>query len=121
MSPRSMRLPARPPAGRQRRHAPDRAQVEAQRVEAGLDREVDLGLLGRIGAGLARRLGGGLDLLPLARGEATVGTDDVDALLLQVLVKLLDLLFGDLDLVQGRSDLLEGQEPPVLALHDELA
>ena len=36
----------------QQRHAPDRAQVEPQRVEAGLDGEVDLGLLGRLDAGL---------------------------------------------------------------------
>ena len=44
MSPRSMRLASSDLLlGAQQRHAADRAQVQAQRVEARLDRQVDLG------------------------------------------------------------------------------
>ena len=50
--------------GREQVHAADRAQVEAQRVEARLDRQVDLGLLGNV-----RRLGGGFSA-PSARASS---------------------------------------------------
>src|SRR4051794_40138190 len=85
--------------GGQQRHAPDRAQVQAQRVEARLDREVDLGFLRRLGPGLLARLGGGFDLVDLGRRGLAVGADDVDALLVQVLMQLPDLLLGDFDLL----------------------
>jgi GTP cyclohydrolase I/GTP cyclohydrolase-4 len=110
--------------GGQQRHAPDRPQVEPQRVQAGLDREVDLRLLGRrgrAGRGRLAGLGGGLDARGLRRRGAAVRADDVDALLVEVRVQLGELLLRDLDLLERRRDLLEGQEPPVLALADERA
>src|SRR3954454_6487868 len=105
---------------RQERHAPDRAQVEAQRVEARLDREVDLRLLRRLAAGLLARLGGRLDLVHLGGRRLAVGADHVDALLVQVLMELLDLLLGDLDLLEGGRDLLEGERTALLAFGDQL-
>ena len=78
----------------------DRAQVEAQRVEARLDRQVELGLLRAARLRLALRL--------LVGGEPVLG-DHVDAVLDQVGVQALDLLLGDLDLLERLRDLLEGE------------
>jgi hypothetical protein len=109
--------------GRQQGDAPDRAQVEAQRVQRRLDREIQLGLLrcirvAPVGAFLAR-LGGSLDSGALGGDLATVGADDVDAVLGEVGVKLLDLLLGDLDLLQRGGDVVECQEAALLAVRDE--
>ena len=74
--------------GRQQLDAADRAQVEAQRVEARLDREVDLGLLGRRPRRAARR-SARASTFPFSDGRGlAVGTDDVDAVLVEVGVQL---------------------------------
>src|SRR5918996_3158150 len=91
--------------------ASDRAQVEPQRVQAGLDRQVDLRLLG----GRLRAVAGDLDQ---ARGPV-LARDYVDAVLLQVGMELGHLLLGDLDLLEGRRDLLEGQKAALLAFGDQ--
>ena len=96
MSPRSMRLAsATSSLGGEQRHAPDRAQVEAQRVEARLDRQVELARLG--GRGDRRGLGG-LELAGL------LGADQLDAVLLEVRVELGDLLARQLGLLERRGD-----------------
>ena len=101
-------------------HAPDRAQVQPQGVQARLDREVDLGLPRRVGVLLPAGLGP-LEAAALAdRGPPVVG-DDVDALLLQVRMELGDLLLRDLDLLQRGGDLREGQDASVLAFRYERA
>ena len=80
--------------GREQLHLADRAQVEPQRIQAGLDRQVDLGLarvrriLRRAGLGLRGRHG-----LAFSR-------DDLDPLVQQIRVQLRDLLLGDLHLFQ---------------------
>jgi hypothetical protein len=71
---------------------PDRAQIEPQRVEARLDREIELGLLRS--AGLRLRL--------LVGGDAVLG-EDVDPVLDQVGVEVANLLLGDLDLLSTSS------------------
>src|SRR5207244_11092243 len=90
--------------------AADRAQVEAQRVEARLDSEVELGLL---------RLPRLVALLRLLVGGEAVLGDDVDAVLDQVGVEVMHLLLGDLDLLKRPGDLLEGQVAALAALADE--
>ena len=99
-------------AGGQQVDPADRAQVEPQRVEARLDRQVDLRLLAARAA------------LPSAparhgrrppAGRSLVG-DDVDRRLEQVRAELHDLLLGDLDLLEARRDLLERQIAPLAAL-----
>ena len=104
--------------GREQLHAADRAQVEPQRVQARLDREVDLGLARRVRALLARLLGA-LEAAALADRRPAVLADHVDALVLQVRVELGDLLLGDLDLLQRGGDLREGEEALLLALRDQ--
>jgi hypothetical protein len=80
----------------QQLHPPDRAQVQPQRVERRLDRQVDLGLLrsvlGRVRV-VALRLGD-------ERGRLAVGSDHVDPVLHEKAVELLDLLLRDLDLFE---------------------
>src|SRR5207248_4769965 len=98
----------------------DRAQIEAQGVQAGLDGEVDLRFLGAVRAALGR----GRPLRVLARlarrgQRLAVGGDDVDALLDEVAVELGQLLLGDLDLLERGGDLLEGEEAALLALREE--
>jgi hypothetical protein len=50
---------------------------------------------------------------------ATVGTDDVDALLRQVRAQLAQLLLRDVDLLQRAGDVVERQIAPLLALRDQ--
>ncbi len=92
---------------REQLDAPDRPQVEPQRVQARLDRQVDLGLArGRLGA------------VPVdldQSGRAIVAGDDLHAVFLQVGVELEDLLLGELDLLERRRDLLEGEVAALLA------
>jgi hypothetical protein len=111
--------------GRQQRDAPDRAQVQPQRVQRRLDRQVELGLLRRIGVAargaLLARGGRRLDAGSLRGDLLAVGADDVDALVGQVGVQLLDLLLGDLDLLERRGDLVEGQKTAFLPICDETA
>jgi hypothetical protein len=111
--------------GGQQRDASDGAQVQPQRVQRRLDRQVELGLLGCIGIAAggpvlargSRRLDAGS-----LRGDLlAVGADDVDALIGQVGVQLLDLLLGDLDLLERRGDVVEGQKAAFLAVCDETA
>ena len=107
---------------RQQRDAPDGAQVQTQRVQARLDREVDLRLLGRHGGPRGVRLAGlglRLDARGLRGRGAAVRAHDVDPLFGQVAVELLQLLLGDLDLFQRAGDLLEGQEPSLLRLRNK--
>ena len=91
-------------AGGEQRHATDLTQVEAQRVEARLDGQVDLGLLA---------------LNDLLR-NAALGLVQLDAVLDEIGVEILDLLFGDLDLLQRRGNLADQKEPALLADVDEL-
>jgi hypothetical protein len=97
--------------GGQQRHAADRAQVQAQRIQARLDREIDLDLLrgGLIGPRLGSRRRARLDARGLRLGRPPVRIDDVDALVVQVGMQLLDLLLGDLRLLEPRLDLVDGQ------------
>ena len=76
--------------GRQQRDAADGAQVQAQRVERGLDRQVELRpLLG--GRRVRRGIAGALE--------------HVDAVIEQVRMQVLDLLLRDLDLFEHGRDL----------------
>ncbi len=93
--------------GRQQLHPADRAQVEAQRVQARLDGEVELGLLRRP-----------IPLRLLVGGQPVLA-DDVDPLLDQVRVQALHLLLGDLHLLERGGDLLERQVALLLALGNE--
>ncbi len=104
--------------GRQQADSADRAQVEPQRVEARLDRQVDLRALRRRSAARVRPFP-----LGVAGGRhrgLAVGLDHVDAVLLQVRMQLLHLLLRDLHLLQGGSDLLERQVAALLTFGDQL-
>ena len=91
MSPRSMRLASMHfLLGRQQRDAADGAQVQAQRVERGLDGEVELRpLLG--GRRVRRGIAGALE--------------HVDAVIEEIRVQVFDLLLRDLDLFEHGRDL----------------
>src|SRR4051794_22512289 len=105
--------------GGQQLHAADRPQVEAQRVERGLDREVALRLARRVSSlslGPAPRR---LEASAFGGREPAVRADDVDPLALEPGMQLCDLLLRDLHLFQRGGDLLEGQEPALLAFGDE--
>ena len=96
--------------GRQERHLADLAQVEAQRVEGRLDRQVELRhllLLGQRRLLVRRRL----VLQPLHQLDAVVD---------QVGVEVLDLLLGEVDFLEPRDDLVVGEESLVLSIGDEL-
>src|SRR5262245_2934086 len=96
--------------GRQERDLPDLAQVQAQRVERGLHREIelrlDLLLLGR--HGLCVR-----EVLVL---DAFV---ELDRVVDQVGVEVFDLLLRELDVVEPRHDLVVGEEPLLEPLLDQ--
>ena len=96
-------------------HLADRAQVETERVEARLDRQVDLRLLAGWAVG-GRPLAVGTPFA-LAPSAATTSTPLLD----QVRVKVAHLLLGDLDLLEARCDLLEGQIAALAALGDQRA
>ena len=84
--------------GGQQLNAADRSQVEPQRIEAGLNSEVDLRLAWRVGQLALRRCG--LEAAAFGdRGTPILGVHDVDALIFQVRVQLGDLLLGDLHLL----------------------
>ena len=99
----------------------DRAQVEAQRVEARLDREVDLGPLrparpsvSAVSTALTLRrqpLDAGLD----------VARDHVDADLGQVAVQVPQLVVGEVDLLEACGDLVVGQVATLLTFRDQFA
>ena len=113
MSPRSIRFASSISCSRGQQLDPaDRAQVEAQRVEARLDRQVELGLLRLPRLARLLRL--------LVGGDAVLG-DHVDAVLDQVGVQVADLLLGDLDLLERGGDLLEGQVAALAPLGDQRA
>ncbi len=76
--------------GGQQRDAADGAQVEAQRVERGLDREVEL-----------RPLVGGRRI---RRGIAGA-LEHVDAVIEEIRMQVFDLLLRDLDLFEHGGDL----------------
>ena len=99
--------------------AADRAQVEAQRVQARLDREVDLRLARGVGRLRLLPASCRLEAATFRRGRLAIRADDVDPLALQVRVQLRDLLLGDLHLFQRGGDLLERQEASFLAFGDE--
>jgi hypothetical protein len=103
--------------GGEERHAADRPQVQPQRVQARLDREVDL----RLARGIRRLLAidGAFEPSAFGRRRASIRADHVYALLLQIRVELGHLFLGDLDLLQTGGDLLEGQVPPFLPFGDE--
>jgi hypothetical protein len=89
---------------------PDRAQVEAQAVEARFDREVELRLF--------RAAVGGCFACLLVGADAVFG-DHFDPVLDEVRVQGRDLLLGDLDLLERRRDLLEGEVAALAAQHDQ--
>src|SRR6266540_3383755 len=96
--------------GPQQRHLPDLAQVEAQRVERRLDRQVEVRRLLRViweRGLLVRRL---LVLLPL---------NQLDRAFEQVGVEVLDLLRLQLDVLKPGSDLVVGQKPLLETIRDE--
>ena len=96
--------------------AADRAQVEPQRVEARLDREVDLGLLRRVLA-LAPA-----SARPCRRRRDGRRSDTISTpLSSEVRVQVAHLLLGDLDLLEAGGDLLERQIAPLAALGDQRA
>jgi len=111
--------------GGQQRDAADRAQVQTQRIQRRLDRQVELGLLRpiRVASGRAflARLCGGLDAGSLRGDLFAVGADDVDALFGEVAMQFLDLLLGDLDLLERGRDLVEGQKAALLTIRDQTA
>ena len=98
--------------GGQERHLADLAQVEAERIERRLDREVEL----RCGRGLLvlgrRRL--------VRRGLVPLAFDDVDTVLDQVRVEVLDLLLRQLHVLEPVGDLVVGQEAFLPPFGDEL-
>ena len=124
MSPRSIRRASITSCSAvSRLDPPDRAQVQPQRVEARLDRQVELdGLLARARrpVGVGRRRAAPRRCRLRAR-QPPVGLDDLDPLLVEVGVQLLDLLLGDLDLLEACGDLLEGQKAALLPLRDQPA
>jgi hypothetical protein len=95
--------------GRQQGHFPDLAQVEAQRVERGLDGQVELRRLLRVvwRGLLMRRM---LVLLPL---------NQLDRAFDQVGVEVLDLLRIQLDVLKPGSDLVVSQKPLLTTIRDE--
>src|SRR6185437_14057225 len=119
-------------------HAPDRAQVEAQRVEARLDRQVDvraaqllqaraqaralvLALLSLLlVAPLALLLGAGAGADRLAHlGRRLARSEDLDAVLPQVAQEVLSLLRRELRLLDRRTDRVRAQEAALLPLGDD--
>ena len=54
-------------------------------------------------------------------GRTPVSIDYLDALVIQVGMKRLNLLLGDLDLFQAARDLLKGQETSLLPFGDQRA
>ena len=124
MSPRSIRLASDYLLlRRQQRHAADRPQIQPQRIEARLDRQVELGFARRRrGAGLRRLLpglGDRLDLSVLCDDRTAVCTDHVDAVLVEVGMEVSHLFLGDLHLLEARGDLGKRQEALLLTLANE--
>jgi hypothetical protein len=101
--------------GGEQLHPSDRAQVQAQRVEARLDRQVQLRLPRRVGRRRAVRR------LRLLVGGQAVPRDHINPVLDQVGVQALDLLLGHLDLRERPRDLLERQVSPLTTLRDQPA
>jgi hypothetical protein len=96
------------------RHLADLTEVEAERVERGLDRQIELrrGRLRLVLAGQRRLLvRRALVLLPL---------DELDPVVDEVGVEVLDLLLGELDLLEPGDDLVVGEEPLLDAVLNEL-
>ena len=93
----------RPPVGGEQVHAADRAQVEAQRVEARLDGQVDLRLLRRRRDPSRRRRGS------VARRPACRPGDTISMPCSTRCGAGPDLLLRDLDLLETGRDLLERQ------------
>ena len=94
----------------------DRAQVQPQRVEARLDRQVELR-----SPRLARARPPGAATLPSAAGSThQLGRDQLDSLIDQMRVELAQLLVGELELLEARGELFLRQEAPLLALRKKL-
>ncbi len=130
--------------GAEQRHAADRAQVQAQRVEAGLDREVQVGgalelqadaqparalMLGPIVdlarqraalAGARQGVGDGAMIAPAGRLERGLARGQhLDAVLLQVAQQLLGLLGAQVRILERRGQRLSAHEAALLALADD--
>jgi hypothetical protein len=97
--------------GGQQRHLPDLAQVEPQRVERRLDRQVELRRNLRLLLGRRLLVWRVLVMFPL---------DQLDAVVDEVGVEVFDLLLGELDVLEPGDDLVVGEKTLVLALLDEL-
>src|SRR6185295_3553603 len=89
------------------RHLADLTQVEAQRVEAGLDGEVELRRLLAVDQAV---------LLGLLLG---LPVEQLDVVVEQVGVEVLELFLGELDLLERLGDLVEREVPLVLAFLDK--
>src|SRR6266566_2351213 len=87
--------------GGQKRHLPDLAQVEPQRVERRLDGQVKLWCLDL--------LLGEIRLL-VRRVFVRFALDELDAVVDQIGVEVFDLLLAELDIVEARSDLVVVQD-----------
>ena len=85
----------------------DRAQVEPQRIEARLDREVDVNFLRRPPA--IRLVG----VASLAWHRLAFGRKQIDALLAEVGAQLAQLLLCHLDLLERAHQLVEGHEAAI--------
>src|SRR5712691_7236257 len=95
--------------GGQQRHLPDLAEIEAQRVERRLDAQVELRGL------LLLRL-----RLFVRRMLVRLAFDELDAVVDQVRVEVLDLIFGELDILEPRGDLVVVEEPFLETVLNEL-
>src|SRR6266566_8277658 len=95
--------------GGQERHLPDLAQVEPQRVERRLDREVELRRLDLLGQRLLMR-----------QRLVLFALDELDAVVDQVGGEVLQLLLAELELVDPGDDLVVGEEALLFPGLDEL-
>src|SRR5690349_15669668 len=96
--------------GGQQRHLADLTQVEAQRVERGLDGQVELRAL------LLRGQRG----LLVGRVLVVLALHQLDGVVDQVRVEVLDLLLGELDLFEPGDDLVIGEEALLEPVLDQL-
>ena len=96
--------------GGQERHLADLAQVEPERVERRLDREIEL-----------RRVLLLFDERLLVRKRLVLlALDELDAVVDQIGREILELLLGELDLFEPGDDLVVGEKALFLSGLDEL-
>ncbi len=99
----------------------DRAQVQAQGVEARLDGEVDLRPLDRLGLDLGLDDLERLHVRRLDRGGFHVARDHLDADFGEVAVQLAQLVVREVELLEACGDLVVGQVATLLTFRDQFA